>query len=295
MYLTGFADEAGTQLATQIKATKEIGWSRISTRGVNGQNIHDLPEADFEKAAEELDAAGISVPEFGSLLGSWSKKIDSDFKITLAEIERIIPRLKRLGTKIVRVMSYAQEPWGENQHEEERFFRLREMVTRFSDEGIVTAHENCMNWGGFSADHTLRLIEEVPGLQLIFDTANPVFQKDRSKKEPFPWQDPLEFYRKVKDFVVHVHVKDCLNPLAGETEPERYTLPGEGQAKVREILSELKNNGYEGGLAIEPHVATVFHATDGQEPDWQQCYNSYVEYGKAMDALVEDLGWKARK
>ncbi len=292
MYLTGFADEAGSQLSTQIKATKEIGWSRISTRGVNGQNIHDLPEDEFAKVADELDEAGIHVTEFGSLLGSWSKKIDSDFELTSGEIERIIPRMKRLGSKIVRVMSYAQEPWGGEQQEKERFSRLREMVKRFSDAGIVTAHENCMNWGGFSPEHTLRLIEEVPGLQLIFDTANPVFQKDRSKKEPFPWQDALEFYRKVKARVVHVHVKDCTNPPAGETEPGRYTLPGEGQAKVREILRELKADGYDGGLAIEPHVATVFHASDGKEPDWQQCYDSYVEYGRAMEALVRDLGWQ---
>jgi hypothetical protein len=27
MYLTGFADEAAQDLATQIKATKEIGWT----------------------------------------------------------------------------------------------------------------------------------------------------------------------------------------------------------------------------------------------------------------------------
>ncbi|MFT6242840.1 MAG: hypothetical protein ACJAQT_004952, partial [Akkermansiaceae bacterium] len=44
-----------------------------------------------------------------------------------------------------------------------------------------------------------------------------------------------------------------------------------------------------GGLAIEPHVATVFHATDGQEPDWDQCYNSYVEYGHAMNKLMDEL------
>ena len=288
MYLTGFADEASPDLATQIRATKEIGWSRISARGVWGKNIHDLSEEDFVKAADLLEAEGVSVPEFGSLLGTWAKKISSDFSLTEAEIERAIPRMKRLGTKLIRVMSYAQEPWGEDQFEEERFRRLREIVARFEAEGLVAAHENCMNWGGFSADHTLRLVEEVPGLKLIFDTANPVFQRDRSKPEPFPWQDPWEFYEKVKSHVVHVHVKDCLNPPEGETEPERYTLPGEGLGEVRRILADLKSSGYDGGLAIEPHVATVFHATDGVEPDWDQCYSSYVEYGKAMNALMEE-------
>ncbi|MDG1672072.1 MAG: sugar phosphate isomerase/epimerase [Akkermansiaceae bacterium] len=290
MYLTGFADEAAQDLATQIKATKEIGWTQISARGVNGANIHELPQGEFDKVADQLDAAGIAIPEFGSLIGNWGKKITSDFDITLAEVERAIPRMQRLGTKLIRIMSYAQEPWGENQQEEERFRRLREIHARFADAGLQAIHENCMNWGGFSAEHTLRLVEKIPGLKLVFDTANPVFQFDRSKPEPFPWQDPLEFYSKVKEHVVHVHIKDCTNPPAGETEPAKYTLPGDGQGKVHEILTALRDDGYTGGLAIEPHVATVFHAVDGQEPDWKQCYDSYVEYGHATNKLAEDLG-----
>jgi len=290
MYLTGFADEAARDLSTQIKATKEIGWTRISARGVNGSNIHELPQEDFEAVADQLDAEGIVIPEFGSLIGNWGKKISSDFEITLAEVERAIPRMQRLGTKLIRIMSYAQEPWGTDQFEEERFRRLREIHARFADAGLQAIHENCMNWGGFSAEHTLRLVEEVPGLKLVFDTANPVFQLDRSKPEPFPWQDPLEFYNKVKEHVVHVHIKDCTNPPAGETEPAKYTLPGDGQAMIREILTALKNDGYPGGLAIEPHVATVFHALDGAEPDWQQCYDSYLEYGHATNKLVAELG-----
>ncbi|MDA7496847.1 sugar phosphate isomerase/epimerase, partial [Akkermansiaceae bacterium] len=243
----------------------------------------------FDKVAGQLNDSGITIPEFGSLIGNWGKKITSDFDITLAEIERAIPRMQRLDTKLIRIMSYAQEPWGNDQQEEERFRRLREIHARFADAGLQAVHENCMNWGGFSPDHTLRLVEEVPGLKLIFDTANPVFQLDRSKPEPFPWQDPLEFYNKVKEHVVHVHIKDCTNPGMGETEPTQYTLPGEGQAKVVEILRALKDNDYNGGLAIEPHVATVFHSTEGEEPDWRQCYDSYVEYGHAMNRLMEDL------
>lgn len=292
MYFTGFADEAAQDLATQIKATKEIGWNKISARGVNGSNIHELPEDEFNTVADQLDEAGITIPEFGSLIGNWAKPITSDFDITLGEIKRAIPRMKRLGTQIIRVMSYAQEPWGSDQNETERFRRLREIVTVFADAGLTAAHENCMNWGGFSPQHSLRLMEEVPGLKLIFDTANPVFQMDRSKPQAdgsFPWQDPLEFYHAVREHIIHVHIKDCTNPPTGDTEPAQYTLPGQGQAKVREILTELKNSGYDGGLAIEPHVATVFHAVDGAEPNWDQCYSSYVEYGKAFEALCQEV------
>ena len=286
MILSGFTDEAGQALETQIKATQELGWSHISARSIDGVNLHDLPEEKFESLVESLENSGIKIVEFGSLIGSWSKSIHSDFTVTLREIERAIPRMKRLGTQLVRVMSYGQEPWGAEQCETERIRRLREIVARFSDAGLTAVHENCMNWGGFSAEHTLSLIEQVPGLKLVFDTGNPVFQKDRSKEEPYPWQDPLEFYEKIKAHVVHVHVKDCLNPLDGETEPKKYTLPGEGQARLPEILAALKRDAYTGGFAIEPHVATVFHAKDQADVDHDQCYKSFIQYGQEFEKLL---------
>ena len=86
-----------------------------------------------------------------------------------------------------------------------------------------------------------------------------------------------------KEHIAHVHIKDCLNPPEGSDEPERYTMPGEGQCRLAEILAALKADGYDGAYAIEPHVATVFHATEGEAVDAQQCYDSYVEYGRAFE------------
>ncbi len=289
MKLTGFADEAGRDLATQIKATQELGWDYISARGIDGKNIHDLSDEEFDKADAQLKETGIRIAEFGSLIGTWAKSIETDFDITLAEVERCIPRMKRLGTQIVRVMSYAQEPWGQEQHKQERFRRLREITQKFTDAGLITAHENCMNWAGFSAEHTLRLIDEVPDLKLIFDTGNPTFQHDRSKPnsdETFPWQDSLKFFHKIKQHVIHVHIKDCINPISADVEPE-YTYPGEGQSHVKKIITELQQSNYTGFIAIEPHVATVFHAK-ADKVNWNQCYQSYVKYGKDLENLINN-------
>ncbi|MBB5352198.1 sugar phosphate isomerase/epimerase [Haloferula luteola] len=289
--LTGFADEASRDLETQIQATRELGWTALSARMVGNANLHELPQDTFDQVADRLDEAEIEVPEFGSLIANWGKKIDSDFDVTLAEIQRCIPRMQRLRTSLVRIMSYAQEPWGTDQHEQERFRRLREIVSRFADAGLTPIHENCMNWGGFSAEHTLRLVDEVPGMKLVFDTGNPVFQLDRSKPRAdgsFPWQDPFEFWEKVRDHVAHIHIKDCLNPSSPDVEPV-YTMPGEGQAKLREILADAKARGYQGWIAIEPHVATVFHAPDPSAVDWQQCYQSYVNYGRQFQELLADI------
>jgi len=148
-----------------------------------------------------------------------------------------------------------------------------------------------MNWGGFSAAHSLRLVEEVPGLKLVFDTGNPVFQRDRSKPRPdgsFPWQDPLEFWQAVRDHVVHIHVKDARNPDQDGCEPE-YTMPGEGHGRVREILADAVARHYDGWIAIEPHLATIFHAADEKDVEPEQCYRSYVDYGRRLQTIVADL------
>ena len=76
MMLSGFTDEAGQDLETQIRATQELGWKYMSARSIDGQNIHDLADADFNRVADRLDDAGIKVLEFGSLLGNWGKSID---------------------------------------------------------------------------------------------------------------------------------------------------------------------------------------------------------------------------
>ncbi|MFT6583607.1 MAG: sugar phosphate isomerase/epimerase [Alphaproteobacteria bacterium] len=141
MYLTGFADEASQDLATQIKATKELGWNAIESRSINGTNIHDLPEADFDRAYALLEASGVHINCFGSTIANWGKNIEDPFDITLAEIDRAIPRMQRLGAKLIRIMSYARRD-DDDQMAADRFRRLREIVARFSDAGVTPVHEN---------------------------------------------------------------------------------------------------------------------------------------------------------
>jgi len=283
--LTGFTDEAASDLAGQIKVTQALGWDYLSARMIDGTNIHDLPEGKFQAVFEQLESANIKVAEFGTMIGSWAKTIQSDWDLTLEEIERCIPRMKRLGVRFARIMSYAQCPWGEEQFEQERFRRLRAVTARFKEAGVEALHENCMNWGGFSADHTLRLLEEVPGLRLVFDTGNPVFQRDRSQPTPYPWQNALEFYHKVKHAIAHIHIKDGIMHRE-EGEPE-YTFAGAGQGHTKAIVRDLVANGYDGFIAIEPHIGKVFH-TPEQASDPQREYDLYLEYGRRFEKLLED-------
>jgi sugar phosphate isomerase/epimerase len=294
-YFTGIGDEAGSQIDTQIRALQTLGWNQLEARNVEvpghpKANLHEISDDAFDIAAGKLRDAGIQVCCFGSTIANWGKKIDDPSEPSLAEARRAAARMRKLGTRMVRIMSYAVRD-AEDQLEAERFRRLREIVQVFADAGLQAVHENCMNYGGMGWPFTLRLLEEVPGLKLVFDTANPVFNLDRSKPKPWPRQDPWEFYDHVRPHVVHVHIKDATwNPAKNDAD---YNYPGEGEGKVRPILKDLLANGYSGGISIEPHVAVVFHDAAVKTSD-EEMFSSFVEYGRRLMKLAEDLQFEIR-
>jgi sugar phosphate isomerase/epimerase len=289
MYLTGFADEAANDLAGQIRATRELGWQFIESRNIDGKNIHDLPEADFDRACEQLAAAGVRVNCFGSAIANWGKKITDPPDSSLAEARRAVPRMKRLGTKLVRIMSYAVLDGREadDQMEQERFARLRELVKLFADAGLTPVHENCMNYGGMGWQFTLRMLENVPGLKLVFDTGNPVFSDDRGRPKPCPRQSAWEFYQQVKPDVAYVHIKDGVWDYVNSK--HTFTHAGDGQGDVRAIVKDLLDSGFDGGISMEPHLAVVVHDPSVHSEATVR-YANYVEYGRRFMRLLADIG-----
>ncbi|HAR67554.1 MAG TPA: xylose isomerase [Lentisphaeria bacterium] len=289
MYFTGFADEAGAEIDVQIRVTRELGWSNIECRQAGSENLHDISDADFDIVYGKLADAGVSVNSFGSTIANWGCQVTDPFEDTLTRVDRAIPRMQRLRSKLVRMMSYAVrklEDGGDapDQMEEERFRRLREIVTRFTDAGITPVHENCMNYGGMSYQHTLKMLENVPGLKLVFDTGNPIFTADRSKPEPQPRQNTWEFYTNVREHIAYLHIKD------GEFDGENmnHCWAGDGSGCVRQVVTDLLRNGYDGGISMEPHMGTVFHDPSVTSEATKR-QSTYIEYGRRFMTLMDEI------
>ena len=290
MILLGIGDEAATSLEGQIQATRELGWQHLEMRGVEVQgypkaNFHDLSDPAFDLAVRQIEAAGIGVYCFGSAVMNWARRLSDPFDLTLAEVKRAIPRMKRLGTRYVRIMSFKP---GDDEYRipTEVFRRVKDVTNRFLDAGLQPVHENCMNYGGMSWQHALELLDKCPGLKWVFDTANPVFNPDRSKTKPWPRQDAWEFWTQVRDHVVHIHVKDAIwNTSKNEAE---YHWPGEGQGCVKDILKDAIARSYNAGLSIEPHMVKVFHDVQAKVSNHEELRRNYVEYGRRLEALLHE-------
>jgi len=287
MYLTGFADEAAADIDGQIRATEELGWNFIEARNIDGKNIHDIPDADFETVCKKLDQAGIRINCFGSAIANHSKSILEPFDSSLEEARRAVSRMKRLGTRLIRIMSFSiLKDSPPEREEEERFRRLRILVEMFRDQGLTCVHENCMNYGGMGWRYTLRLLENVPELKLVFDTGNPVFTPDYEKPPPRPFQNSWAFYSHVREHIEYVHIKDGYRD--SKNQREVYTFPGQGEAEVERIVRDLLERGYDGGFSIEPHMAVVFH-DDSVKSDGEARFRNYIEYGRLMERLISQV------
>ncbi len=292
MKLMGIGDEAGAGLETQLAATRELGWSLIEMRaaelpGHAKANFHDIPDAAFDAAVRLIEQSGVRVYCFGSAVMNWAKKAGDPFDITLGEVKRCIPRMNRLGAKFVRIMSFKP---GDDEFKTpaEVFRRVKDVTNMFLDAGIQPVHENCMNYGGMSWQHTLELLDKCPGLKLVFDTANPVFNPDRSKPKPWPRQDAWEFWQNVREHVVHIHVKDATWDKTKNA--ETYNWPGEGEGRMREILKDAAARGYSAGVSIEPHMIAVFHDPNAKASNASNAARkNFVEYGRRLETIIAEL------
>jgi sugar phosphate isomerase/epimerase len=297
LYFTGFADEAAADIEGQIAATQKLGWKHIESRNISGQNIHDIPDDMFEKVCGHLSEAGIRVNCFGSTVANWATNpySDEDFDNAKKTLTRAIRRMKVLDCNMIRAMSFGLKhgkPTDGADLEKIIFSKVNELVNMCEDAGIYYVHENCMNFGGQSHEHTLRLLDNIKSkyFKLCFDTGNPVFTYRRIGSEPYHKQSTLEFYNNVKEYVHYIHIKDGIyeKETDGIFPQAAFTFPGEGNGQVREVLTDLLQNGYSGGISIEPHMAIVFHDQENSDKDEIQMKN-YIEYGNRTMNMVEEI------
>ena len=279
MFFSGISDEAGQAIETQIRAHKELGWTHLELRCVDSVNLTLLPDDQFDRVYDAVTEAGMTVSCFSSAVANWARPITCDPQTDIDDLRGAIPRMHRFGTKFIRVMSYPNDkdhPLSDRDWRDEAIRRMKTLARMAEDGGVILAHENCSGWGGLSADNSNVLLGEVnsPALKVVFDTGNPVTYG----------QDAWEYYQKVRNDIVYVHIKDA-RKIDGV---DHYTFCGDGDGCVRRVVGDLLASGYDGGFSIEPHLAAIIH-TGASTTDGDRLYQSYTDYGRRLMALVDEV------
>jgi sugar phosphate isomerase/epimerase len=176
MTITGIADEGSPELKEQIRIHKTLGWDTLELRLIGKTNICAIDDAAFDEVYRTLQEEKMGVVCLASSIANWARPITSDFQVDVEELKTAIPRMQRLNTRFIRVMSYPNDGLSEAEWGSEAIRRMKELARIAADGDVVMVHENCSGWGGMSPENQKQLLEEVhsPHLQIVFDTGNPV-------------------------------------------------------------------------------------------------------------------------
>ncbi len=279
---TGFTDEAERSLDGQISTLREVGWSAIELRLIDGKNVCDFTDEEWKRTWDRLQKEQIQVVGFGGQIGNWARPIDSDFSLDIDELKRVAPRMRQAGTKFLRIMSYPNSesnPLNRSEWRIEAVRRLKELAKIAEGEGIILGHENCSGYGE-TPEGYLELVEAVnsPALQLIFDTGNNSLHDNNTE---VTW----DYYQKCREQITHVHIK-CAKP--GENGDDFVTCYVDEDPVQERILKDLEATGYDGWLSIEPHIKAAIHA--GQDVDDSgEGRKVWVDFAKELERLVLNI------
>ncbi|MCL2897120.1 sugar phosphate isomerase/epimerase family protein [Brenneria tiliae] len=274
--MSGLSDEAGWDLATQIRAHRSLNWKYIELRNISGQPVDTLTGSLAANVARQLDDAGLKVNCLASRIGNWQRSVDYDFDTEIGELTRLIEISQLTGNKHIRIMSYLNNGYCDEKWRDLAINRIVRLVDLAAQGGIELVHENCSGWAGINAQNAKYLLDSIdsPYLKLLLDLGNGLSYQNY----------PEEFIQKSFNRIVHVHIKDGIRKKNGNV---FYTFPGQGVARLKELIIHLLKLGYKGLFAIEPHIDIIVHAKQ-ERLNRYGLNKNYLTYGRMSQELVYD-------
>jgi len=236
--LAGFADEISSDIQVQMDVLLDCGVRFNALRSANAKNVLELEEFQIKLTKEQFDHRGVRFASIGSPIGK--VPIGKPFEPELERFRTACRRAKQFETKVIRVFAF-RLPEGEDpkQFRDEVLSRMKKLAEHAAGEGLNLLLEN---HGGTYADTAERTADVLQGagaknLKCAFDFANMRAAGD----------DPLAAWAGLKPWVKDFHIKD--RNAQGQTVPA-----GQGEGKIREILSDAFQNQWAGLLTLEPHL-----------------------------------------
>lgn len=241
--LSVFADEIAKDFAEQLDALAAEGLDQLDLRAAWGTNVLDLSDEQIEEVRRLLGERHMTVACIGSPIGK--SPITEPFETQIPRFRRALQVAARVGTRNVRIFSF-YIPKGEpaERYRDEVLRRMAALaaIARQEAPDILLLHENERGIYGEQPAQCVDILNAVhaPNLKAIFDPANFVQAGVRPFSEAFPL---------LVGEIAYMHIKDATWAEG------RVTPAGQGDGQVRETLDALKARGWEGVLALEPHLA----------------------------------------
>ncbi|MEZ4616563.1 MAG: TIM barrel protein [Caldilineaceae bacterium] len=253
--ISAFGDEIADKLSEQLDVLRDLQIRYLELRGVWGKNVLHLNDAEATRVRELCDRNGIGISAIGSPIGK--SPITDPLATEIVNLERIIAIGRIVGTTRIRVFSF-YPPEGStdfDQYVAPAIERLRALAEVAAAAGATLLLENEKGIVGDTVARCHALLTGVdhPALVFAWDPANFV-QVGEARVTEEGW--PL-----LNRYTAYIHIKDALVE-SGAVRPA-----GEGDGQVPALLANLRDSGYQGMLALEPHLTVAGHSSGFSGPE----------------------------
>ena len=239
--LSAFGDEIADDVDEQLEVLNELGIRYLELRRAWGTNVLELGDGQVSRLIDRCEAHSVRVSCIGSPVGK--SPIGQPIGEVVDDLERILDIAKLLGTDRIRVFSFYPEAEGQQAAcVGESIARLEVMARAAGERDAVLLLENEGGLVGDVPERCRAIVEGVdsPSLRFVWDTGNfPHSGVERAVERGWPL---------LAEYTEYVQVKDAL--ISDQT----ITVAGEGDGQVGELLTNLRDAGYKGFLALEPHL-----------------------------------------
>lgn len=253
--ISAFGDEIAPDLETQLEVLNELHIPCLELRGVWGKNVLHLSDEEVAQVKALCAARGVTVSAIGSPVGK--SPLEDPIETEESNLRRVCAIAKALGTRNVRVFSFYPPAAGNDacfdDYVNESIGSLQRLVAVAEEEDCTLLLENEKGIVGDTLDRCVKLVQALdsPNLVFLWDPANFV-QVGEEKITERGW--PL-----LQDRLGYVHIKDC-------EQSGKIKAAGEGDGQIPELLTRLMESGYQGMLALEPHLAMAGHSSGFSGP-----------------------------
>lgn len=238
MIVSAFADEIAPDLDVQAAVLKRHGIGHVDLRGAGGRNVIELSDAEALALRDALRGHGLSVASIASPIGK--EPADADASGLRRRMTRAAAVARLLETGLVRVFGF-HPPADGGDWRESSLRSLRVLASCARRAGVTLLLENEVGTRADTIEHAVDLLAALGDdhVRAAFDPANAL----RCGGTPYP-----DGYARLRPWLRQVHVKDL--------DEEGHVVPaGFGTADWPELLGALRDDGYDGIVSLEPHLA----------------------------------------
>jgi sugar phosphate isomerase/epimerase len=245
----------------------------IELRGAWQTNVMKFSDSQCKDLKKQFSDRGFGVSCIGSPIGK--VKIDDDYRQHFDDFKKAVELAQFFEAKYIRIFSYyPPEGQGVGQYRSTVIDRMAEKVDYIASLPVTLVLENESNLFGAFPERCVYLHAAVASEKLVaaIDPAN------------FVNMDVQEIYKTcwlpMRRYIGYFHIKDF---KYGEKE---HAVPaGEGDGQIPEILRDAASDGYDGFLALEPHLAKAEHSTGQTGPEL------FTVAANALKGILDKIGW----